>query len=81
MMNNDRITITLNGIKKEYKLLLIIQKDYYYIIYTDINNTELNKNLYVAKVDSLENINSTLPINDLEWLMLEEEYTKIIKGI
>ena len=65
---------------KEYKVLLIIDLDYKYIIYTNINNSNLEKDLLVAKVKSLDNINETLEISDEEWKMIEERYQKIIKN-
>ncbi len=65
---------------KEYKVLLIIDLDYKYIIYTNINNNNLEKDLLVAKVKSLDDINETLEISDEEWKMIEERYQKIIKN-
>lgn len=75
-MNKDLITIyDSNNNKKEYKMLFIIEKDYKYIIYTDINNNNLTKNLYAVKVKDKE----CLEINDNEWKMIEKEYHKLLK--
>ena len=78
-MNNDIIKINSNGIDKDYRVLFIIDKGFYYIIYTDLNNQQFNKNLYVAKVTNISKISNTLPISDDEWKMIESEYMKVIK--
>ena len=76
-MNN--ITIyDENNDPKEYKILLIINKKFKYIIYTDLDNDNIEKNLNVAKVSSLDNINEMLPINDEEWQMIDECYKKFL---
>ena len=67
-----------NNNPKEYKLLLIIDKEYKYIIYTDINNDNIEKDIMVAKVTSLDNINKMLQINENEWQMIEERYKKFL---
>ena len=77
-MRDDIITIYENNIPKEYKLLMIIDKDFNYIIYTDKENTKIDKDLYVAKVTNINDIKETLPINEDEWKMIEEEYFKVI---
>ena len=77
-MNENIITIyDKEGNKQEYKILLIIEKEYYYIIYTDINSQSIKNNLNVIKVSSLDNL-AAIPINDDEWNMLENEYNNII---
>ena len=63
---------------KDYKILLVIENDYKYIIYTDLNNYNIKKNLYAIKLNSLES-NETLFINNSEWKMLEKEYNNLIK--
>lgn len=67
-----------NNNPKEYKVLLIIDSEYKYIIYTDTSQEEIDKGLMVAKVKSLENINETMPISDDEWKMIEKEYQKLL---
>ena len=67
-----------NNNPKEYKVLLIIDSEYKYIIYTDTSQEEIDKGLMVAKVKSLENINETMPISDDEWKMIETEYQKLL---
>lgn len=66
------------GRKKEYKVLLIIDEGYKYIIYTDIENDDPKKNLMVAKVKSLDKLDESLPITDDEWKMLEDNCLQII---
>lgn len=67
-----------NNNPKEYKVLLIIDSEYKYIIYTDPSQKEIDKGLMVAKVKSLENVNETIPIRDDEWKMIEKEYQKLL---
>ncbi len=77
-MNNDIITVyDINGMAKTYKMLLVIKKEYQYIVYTDINNDNIKENLYAIKINDLDD-KETLPINDEEWQMIEKEYQKII---
>ena len=68
-----------NNNKKDYKVLLVINDEYKYIIYTDIDNKDLRNNLMVAKVKSLDNLSETLPITQDEWKYIENKYKKIIK--
>ena len=78
-MGNNILTIyDENNNAKDYKVLLVIENDYEYIIYTDLNNYNIKKNLYAIKLSSLE---STEPIfiNDTEWEMIEKEYQNLIK--
>ena len=78
-MKEELITIIdENNQKKDYKVLLIIDKEYKYIIYTNIDNNDLRHNLYVAKVKSLDNINDTMEITSSEWEMIEKEYQSIL---
>lgn len=80
-MKDNLITIEMDGSKKDYKVLAIVDKEYKYIIYTDIENDDIKNNLYVAKVKNLENINETLEISDSEWQMIENEYNKLLNVI
>ena len=76
-MNKDIITIyDNNDNKKNYKLLFIIEKEFKYIIYTDIDNNDLTKNLYAVKVKD----NNSLEITDKEWKMIEKEYNKLLNN-
>ena len=76
-MNTIKIYDENNEIK-EYKVLLIIDKEYKYIVYTDIDNNDFNKDLMVAKVKSLDNVNETIQIDEKEWEMIEDYYKKAI---
>ena len=64
---------------KDYKILLIIKREYYYVVYTDLSNTNIKEDLHVIKIKSLDS-NEILPISDDEWLMIEEEYNKLCNG-
>ncbi len=76
---NDIITLyDENNQTKDYKLLLVIDKDFKYIIYTDLDNNNIKNDLYAIKVKSLNNNEETISINDSEWNMIEEEYNKIV---
>lgn len=78
-MNNDIISIKgADGNFKDYRILLVLNHEYKYIIYTDLGNTNFKENLYVAKVKTLDNLNETLELTDDEWQLVEEEYKKII---
>ncbi len=80
MIKQDIITIYKDNVLTEYKLLLIIQKEYNYIIYTDMDNMNPNKDLYVAKVKSIDNLEETLSISEEEWKMIEAEYQRILRN-
>ena len=67
-----------DGSIKDYKILVTIKKEYYYIIYTDLGNTNIKEDLYAIKTKSFDN-NEALPIIDDEWLMIEQEYNNLIK--
>lgn len=78
-MNNDLITLyDSNNQKKDYKLLLVIDKEYKYVIYTDINNTDINSNLYAIKIKEFNNNEETIPIDDNELKMIENELKILI---
>ena len=77
-MNENIITIYDNeNNKKDYKILLIIEKEYYYIIYTDLKNTNIKKNLNVVKVSSLDKLD-IIPMNNNDWKIVETEYKNLI---
>ena len=78
LMNRDILTIYDDKQKKDYKLLFVIHQEYNYIIYTDLDNNDLTKDLYAIKVKSLNNNSNTIPITDEEWLMIENKYNKLI---
>ena len=67
-----------NNNYKDYKVLLTIEKDYFYVIYTDLENNNIKENLYAIKLKSLDS-NDTIPIDDLEWQIIEEEYNNLLK--
>lgn len=77
----NTIKIFENDVTKEYKVLLVIDKDYKYVIYTDKDNYQLDKNLMVAKVKSINEMNESLPITDDEWKMIEDNYQKILNSV
>ena len=77
-MNENVITIYDNeNNKKDYKILLIIEKEYYYIIYTDLKNTNIKNNLNVVKVSSLDKLD-IIPMNNNDWKIVETEYKNLI---
>lgn len=78
-MNNDLITLyDSNNQKKDYKLLLVIDKEYKYVIYTDINNTDINSDLYAIKIKEFNNNEETIPIDDNELIMIETKLKELI---
>ena len=78
-MDSDIITLyDNNNQKKDYKLLLVINSEYKYVIYTDIENTDINKDLYAIKIKEFNNNEETIPITDSEWEMIENELKKLI---
>ncbi len=76
-MNEDTIILLENNVEKEYCLLLTI--DNKYIIYTDIDNHNINKNIYVIKVESINDNQSILPITDDELNIINQKYLELIK--
>lgn len=76
---NDVISLNINNVIEDYRLLYIIDKEYKYVIYTDINNENITKKLYAIKVKSFVNNETTLPISDDEWKMIENKYHELIK--
>ena len=77
-MNKDIITLyDENDSPKEYKLLMVIDKEFKYIIYTDIDNQNIKKNLYAIKIKDYSD-KETIPIDENEWNMIENQYKKII---
>ena len=78
-MDSDIITLyDNNNQKKDYKLLLVINSEYKYVIYTDIQNTDINNDLYAIKIKEFNNNEETIPITDSEWEMIENELKKLI---
>ena len=78
-MNNDIITLyDSNNQKHEYKLLLVLNKEFKYLIYTNINNNDIKKDLYAIKIKALNKKEDTIPITDDEWKMIETEYLNLI---
>ena len=81
LMNNDIITLyDENNLKHEYKLLFVIDKEFKYIVYTNVDNYNIKKDLYVIKVKSLNNNEKSIPITDDEWKMINDEYQKLINN-
>ena len=78
-MNTIKIYDDKNELK-EYKVLLVIDMENKYVIYTNIDNDNPHKDLMVAKLKSLKGENETLPITDAEWEMIEQEYLKVINA-
>ncbi len=78
-MDNDIITLYDNNNQKhEYKLLLVLNKEFKYLIYTNIENNDIKKDLYVIKIKALNTREDTIPITDEEWKMIENEYQNLI---
>ena len=78
-MSKDIITLyDESGNKEDYKLLLVIDKGFKYLIYTDINNFDIKNNLYAVKINGLNRNEETVPIDDDEWEMIEKTYQEFI---
>lgn len=78
-MNKDVITTyDENNQKDDYKLLAVINKDYKYLIYTKINNTDARKDLYAIKIKELKDTEEIIPITNEEWDMIENTYKTLI---
>ncbi len=77
-MNRDIIILYDDNEKKEYKLLMVINKEYKYLIYTEIDNFNPEKKLYAIKTKALKSGEETIPITDEEWTMIEKVYTNLI---
>ncbi len=77
-MNRDIIILYDDNGKKEYKLLMVINKEYKYLIYTEIDNCNPEKKLYAIKTKALKSGEETIPITDEEWTMIEKVYTNLI---
>ena len=81
IMVNDIVSLyDENNIKKDYKLLFVINKEYKYIVYTGINNNNCKYDLHAVKVKLLDNNQETIPITDDEWKMIEEKYLNFINN-
>lgn len=77
-MDSDIITLYDNNQKKDYKLLLVINSEYKYVIYTNIENTDINEDLHAIKIKEFNNNEETIPITDSEWEMIENELKKLV---
>ena len=78
-MNKDIITLLDEGNKPtDYKLLMVIDKEYKYIIYTDIDNQDIKKDLYVIKTKELKDNEESISITIDEWNMIEKTFNKLI---
>ena len=78
IMNKDIITIyDENNKPKDYKLLMVIDKEEKCIIYTDIDNMNIKKDIYAIKIKDFKN-KEVIPITDNELNIIEKDYQKII---
>lgn len=75
---NDLITISINNESKQYKLLFIYEHKY--VIYTDLNNDDISKNIYVIKLNSLDKNEKNIPITAKELEVLENKYQELLKN-
>ena len=81
MKKEDIIKIINNNEEKEYILLAIFTiNGKQYIVYKDIDNDSINKNLLASRVDEFKSNMKLFPLTDEEWNTVEEEYKKIING-
>ena len=79
MFMDDIITLyDENNQKQDYKLLLILDKDFKYLIYTNINNNDVKNDLYAIKLKTLNNNETSIPITNDEWTMIEKESLNLI---
>ena len=76
-MNKDTIKLLENNTEKEYRLLSII--DNKYIIYTDIDNINIYKDIYVVKVNQVGDNQNTIPISDEELKIVNQKYLDFMK--
>ena len=76
-MNKDIIRLAKNDEEKDYQLLMTI--DDKYIIYTELDNTNIKKDIHVLKVNSIENNNESISISDEELEIVTKKYLNIIK--
>ena len=76
-MNKDYIILNENNQEKKYQILLLI--DNKYIIYTNINNNNLHKDIHVIKVQTINNNQVSLPISNEELEEINQKYLEIIK--
>ena len=76
IMDKDIITIVSNNEKKEYRLLAIISNQY--IIYTNLNNSDITKDIHVIKVESIDNLDKIIPMTDEEYEIINKKYDNII---
>ncbi len=79
-MKNDIITLyDENNNPKEYKLLMVIDKEYKYIIYTDINNYNIKQYIHAVKIKDY-NDKETITLTDNEITMIEKHYQEIVNN-
>ena len=78
-MNDDIITLyDSNNQKYEYKLLMVLDKEYKYLIYTNIGNNDIKTDLHAIKIKELNNNEEIIPLTNEEWTMIENEYQNLI---
>lgn len=75
-MDKDIITIVSNNEKKEYRLLSIINNQY--IIYTNLDNDNITKDIHVIKVESMDNLDKIIPMTDKEYEIITKKYDNLI---
>ena len=79
LMNDDIITLyDSNNQKYEYKLLMVLDKEYKYLIYTNIGNNDIKTDLHAIKIKELNNNEEIIPLTNEEWTMIENEYQNLI---
>ena len=80
MENQDKIVVydEFNN-PKECKVLAVIQNKY--IVYTDINNKDYSSNLLASKFDEFSKDLTLHPLDNVDWIIVEEEYKKICDSI
>ena len=76
-MNDDIITLLIDNVEKNYQLLFVIDDEYKYVIYTDIENKD---KLYAIKVKELNKEEKAITITDEEWKMIETKYQELLKN-
>ena len=78
---NDLITIYReNGKKEKYKLLCVIKKDYNYIIYTNLKNTDVTKNIYIAKTKNASYLEEIQAMDDIDFSFVKETYLNLLNN-
>ena len=83
-MEKDNIIIVTNDAneKKECYLLASLGiNDKKYIIYKDVDNKDIDKNLMASRIEMLSQEMQLFPLSEEEWELVSEEYSKIIKKV